>query len=48
MKFNKVGVRYCIRHHGIANEDDTVCDFSHDETGRCTFRQLGYRTTWRT
>lgn len=44
MKFNKVGVRYCVRHHGIANEDMDDCDFSDHEEGACRFRQLGYQT----
>lgn len=36
----KVGVRYCVRHEGIANDDDTVCDFhGHDDTV-CVFRCL--------
>jgi hypothetical protein len=42
-----VGVRYCLEHEGIANEDDEVCDFSSvrmmrssDEDRACRFRQL--------
>ena len=50
MRFNKVGVRYCIEHDGIANEDDDECDFGRPdprglyEVKACKFRQLGYRT----
>ena len=47
MKTIKVGVRYCVLHDGIANEDDYSCDFSHDDhDGRdgeprvCDFREL--------
>lgn len=40
----KVGVRYCIEHDGIANEDDYDCDFrqeGHATMGRvCDFREL--------
>lgn len=51
MRFNKVGVRYCTTHHGIANEDDRLCDF-YDPNGSvheppmraCKFRQLGFQT----
>jgi len=37
-----VGVRYCVTHDGIANEDDDVCDFSRHEVidRRCVFRAL--------
>jgi hypothetical protein len=33
-----VGVRYCLTHNGIANEDDYVCDFA--DGGACNFREL--------
>lgn len=38
----KVGVRYCVKHNGIANEDDHLCDFNRPigEIGACDFRQL--------
>lgn len=40
------GVRYCVVHHGIANEDDEECDFAHDggenEDQWCDFRDLVY------
>lgn len=39
MKLLKVGVRYCVRHHGIANEDDSACDFA-DNDAACQFREL--------
>jgi hypothetical protein len=35
-----VGVRYCVEHQGVANEDDQVCDFSRGEDRACRFRQL--------
>lgn len=39
----EVGVRYCVAHHGIANEDDEVCDFTPDrQIEDCDFRQLWY------
>ena len=51
--FKEVGVRYCVQHHGIANEDDTECDYKRSDWGRwngtteeapfpCKFRTLGY------
>lgn len=44
MRFTKVGVRYCVLHDGVANEDDASCDFArHDDTRACRFRQLGYQ-----
>lgn len=39
-RFVTVGVRYCVMHHGIANEDDHACDFARGEDGACDFRQL--------
>lgn len=42
-RFHAVGVRYCLAHHGIANEDMDECDFAVGESGACKFRQLGYR-----
>lgn len=44
----KVGVRYCVLHDGVANEDDAACDFAendvfldHMEEARvCRFREL--------
>lgn len=40
----EVGVRYCVTHHGIANEDDDVCDFygAAGTEGDCEFRALFY------
>lgn len=40
----EVGVRYCPVHHGVANEDDDVCDFSRidAEESDCDFRDLFY------
>lgn len=42
MKTVKVGVRYCLKHDGIANEDDSVCDFHRIDGGEggCDFREL--------
>ena len=44
-----VGVGYCIRHHGILNEDDHRCDFAADgepgddgEPMPCATRPLVY------
>lgn len=48
-RFQTVGVRYCVQHHGIANEDDDECDFKGRGRGAyglepfpCNFRELGY------
>lgn len=47
MRLVKVGVRYCLAHDGVANEDDDKCDFSRGWPGRCVFREL-YRKERRT
>jgi hypothetical protein len=41
-KLIKVGVRYCIKHDGVANEDDNQCDFGRidDAETICVFREL--------
>lgn len=46
LRFTKTGLRYCIRHHGIVDVDEEVCDFRDDELDEtaCDLRQLGYRT----
>jgi hypothetical protein len=36
----KVGVRYCLTHNGLANEDDILCDFNRSTRERCDFREL--------
>lgn len=43
----KVGVRYCLTHDGVANEDDYACDFARsdadwlgDDPKGCRFREL--------
>jgi hypothetical protein len=38
----QVGVRYCVNHDGVANEDDEYCDFYRDEPDPCDLRQLWY------
>lgn len=40
MRLVKVGVRYCLEHDGLANEDDDKCDFSCGWPGACRFREL--------
>ena len=45
LKRVQVGVRYCVNHEGIANEDMEVCDFAdgvaHDGLPvACAFRNL--------
>ncbi len=30
-KWIQVGVRYCVVHDGLMNDDDWVCDFAHDD-----------------
>lgn len=49
MRLIEVGASYCIRHHGLLNEDDERCDFAADgelgddgEPMECHPRQLGY------
>ncbi len=39
-----VGVAYCVRHHGVLNEDDEVCDFARldDDESECVSRPLFY------
>jgi hypothetical protein len=48
-QFVEVGAFYCVQHHGIANEDDDVCDFKRgdrylmaDKPFPCKLRRLGY------
>ena len=37
------GIRYCLTHHGIIEQDATVCDFSDEnEPGECVSRPLVY------
>jgi len=50
--FTEVGVSYCVQHHGVANEDDEVCDFKRidardwnappESRFPCQFQTLGY------
>lgn len=36
-----IGIQYCIVHHGVANADESVCDFEFDDglLRPCDFRQ---------
>lgn len=47
MKFGRrrlieVGVFYCPLHAGVANEDDSMCDFCDDDN-MCDLRPLYYK-----
>jgi hypothetical protein len=36
------GIRYCVIHHGIIEQDAEVCDFCDDNDGECASRPLVY------
>jgi hypothetical protein len=42
-KLISTGLRYCIRHQGVVDVDQEVCDFKRETDGPCVLRQLVYR-----